>query len=560
MLCNTAIFYDIENLLGIFSGKTNTVLNLDEIYRRVLETEGVHGVSIQKAYADWALFPNRALRDSVLQVGIEPIQIFNTNQNDRVKNAADVSLIIDTVELVAKRPEIENYVIASGDGIFAFLSKKLHEYGKRVIGCGFDRNASVTFRYACDYYIGLEKTDKSLVATTSTRRKSRVVEETTTPQTTTTEVTTATATAAATPKVPNKFPKTKYSEALAKADISIWKDPYDVAGSLHVVRKILDALFVEETEGLPDLEISIFKTYLVHYVPGFRLSRYSISGFGEFMRFVLTGSPYCLYTIDESVCKITRRGTDVKNATFLEDVKGLVVTAEDGSRFGSIFAVPADTAFIYTILSDTPAAPKNGRRKKKVEIADPPEKANINATDTPNKTKGTAGKPKNTTNKAKIASKNAKDTVAPAVQVASAAEPVTNPGPVIEATTSVLTTNNVASSEMSAKDPEAVAGESGSFRKWVKDNFQVMSDTNALSTILTRQLTTAEYAKKTFGIRTPILREIESRSNLLEQRSINGKVKYWKETYIFNGKHYLVYKDWVANIHKDRFAAWLNNK
>ena len=153
MLCNTAIFYDIENLLGVFSGKNNTVLNLDEIYRRVLETEGVHGVSIQKAYADWALIPNRALRDSVLQVGIEPIQIFNTNQNDRVKNAADVSLIIDAVELISKRPEIENYVIASGDGIFAFLSKKLHEHGKRVIGCGFDRNASNTFRYSCDYYI-----------------------------------------------------------------------------------------------------------------------------------------------------------------------------------------------------------------------------------------------------------------------------------------------------------------------------------------------------------------------------------------------------------------------
>ena len=52
MLCNTAIFYDIENLLGVFTGKTNTALNLDEIYRRVLETEGVHGVSIQRAYAD----------------------------------------------------------------------------------------------------------------------------------------------------------------------------------------------------------------------------------------------------------------------------------------------------------------------------------------------------------------------------------------------------------------------------------------------------------------------------------------------------------------------------
>ena len=498
MTSNTAIFYDIENLLGIFSGKS-TVLNLDEIYRRVLETEGVHGVSIQRAYADWALIPNRALRDSILQVGIEPIQIFNTNQNDRVKNAADVSLIIDAVELITKRPEVENYVIASGDGIFAFLSKKLHEHGKRVIGCGFDRNANNTFRYSCDYYISLEKTDKSLVAT-STRKKSHVSEAPAAPK----------AIVLPPVKVPDKFPKTKYSEMLAAADIPIWRDINDTSACIHTVRKILEALFAEEVEGLCDLEISIFKNYIAHYVPDFRVSRFKFTRFSEFVRFMLTGSPYCVYIVDESVYKIARRGTEIKNGVVLDDVKGLLITAEDGSRYGSVFAVPQDTPFIYAIAKED--ASKAGNKK-----ADTPKRAKRKKADAvQQKTK-----------------RNKKDAPKPA-ETAATPVVIAPPQPDIEITI-----------------------DEGSFRKWVKGRFSTLADADAISPTEARQLMTPEYSRSTFGIKTPILREIESRSNLLEQRSVNGKVRYWKETYKFNGKHYLVYKDWVANLHKDRFVAWL---
>ena len=521
MLCNTAIFYDIENLLGVFSGKS-AGLNLDEIYRRVLETEGVHGVSIQKAYADWALIPNRALRDSVLQVGIEPIQIFNTNQNDRVKNAADVSLIIDAVELITKRPEIENYVIASGDGIFAFLSKKLHEHGKRVIGCGFDRNANNTFRYSCDYYISLEKSDKTLVAT-STRKKDRVADAATPKAETPPPV-----------KIPGKFPKTKFSEVLTRAKIPIWRDIHDTSSCLHTVRKIIEALFAEEIEGATDLEISIFKNYVDHYIPDFRVSRFQFTRFAEFVRFMLTGSPYCLYTVGESVYKITRRSAGNSSGTMLEDTKGILITAEDGSRYGAVFAVPEGMPFIYTIAPDTakpdkkktaqPEPSKRGRRKKTEQPATMPQKAETPASKPQKAETLNAPKPKKTR-------RGKKDAAKPT----DAAAPAATPLPEIE-----------------------IVMDEGSFRKWIKGRFSSMSSADLLSLSVARQLTTPEYSRSTFGIKTPILREIESRSNLQEQRSVNGKIKYWKESYMFNGKHYLVYKDWVASVHKDRFVKWLH--
>lgn len=452
MVCNTAIFYDIENLLGLFGGKTNTVLHLDEIYRRVLEMEGVHGVSIQRAYADWGMAQHKNLRNSVLQVGIEPVHIFNTNQNDKIKNAADVSLIIDAVDLLCKRPEIENYVIASGDGIFAFLAKKLHEHGKRVIGCSFEKITNTIFRNACDYFIALEKSDSSIIATSSRKKTKSAVAE----------------------KPPEKpmpsaghFPKTKYSDALFESNIEIWSDVNDSSGCFHTVRRMIETLFTEATKDMPALEISVFANYINHYLPEFKATRHGFKRVAEFMRFILTGSPYCVFSVADNVLLIAPR--EAAKGRIMEDVKGLLITSASGSKFNSVFNVPSGEPFVYSILKED--------KVKEEKIAKPEEKTEQEVT--------------------------------------------------------------------------------GSIRKWIKDRFEELSNADALPPSEVRKLVTAEYALSTFGVRTPILKEIESRSNLAEQRSANGKIKYWKESFRFNNKTYLVYKEWVSGLHQERFTAWL---
>ncbi|MCL1863528.1 MAG: NYN domain-containing protein [Defluviitaleaceae bacterium] len=453
MVCNTAIFYDIENLMGLFSGKTNTVLHLDEIYRRVLELDGINGVSIQRAYADWALPLNRNLRSSVLQVGIEPVHIFNTNQNDKMKNSADVSLIIDAVDLVNKRPEIENYVIASGDGIFAFLAKKLHEHGKRVIGCSFDKITNNIFRNSCDYFIALEKSDSTIIATSS-RRKSKAeivpVAETPTP-----------------PVCLANFPRSRYSEVLINAGIEIWSDRNDRCGCFHTVRRMVEALFVEETEDLPGLEVSVFTNYMSYYLPDFKAQQHGFKRVSEFVRFILTGSPFCIHSIEDNVLLIAPRET--AKGTIMEDVKGLLITSESGSKYNSVFNLPDGEPFIYS------TTPEKAPRKKQEKL--PP---------------------------------------APPVEIK------------VE----------------------------GSIRKWIKDRFEELSANDLIPTAEVRKLTTAEYSQSVFGVRTPIFREIETRSNLNEQRTANGKIKYWKESFKYNGKMYLIYKEWVANLHRERFITW----
>jgi len=467
MQCNTAIFYDIENLTGLFGAKTNTSLHLEEIYRRVLDLDGVCGVSVQKAYADWSLQQYRNLRTSILHIGIDAVQVFNTNLHDKVKNAADVCLIIDAVDLISKQPEIENYVIASGDGIYTFLAKKLHEHGKRVIGCGFEIISNVIFQNACDYFISLEKTDSSIVATSKRRIPNLLqvpvplAEE---------EIKNIEPIIEPTVKIPKKFAKTKYSEAVASANIEIWKDMGDSSGCIHVVRKLVESVFIDSTKNMPGIEVSVFTTYLSHYLPGFKVTSHGFKRISEFIRFILTGSPYCIYSISDNVLLMAPR--EVAKGNIMEDIKGLLITTYDGSRYNSVFNVPTDEPFVYSIT------PEN-----KAELLKP-EKI-----------------------------------------------------------------------EEHVEEKEDVKADS--VRKFVKEAFDELSRLDALPVNEVKKLTTADYSRSKFGLKTPILKEISDDSNLTEERRVNGKVKYWKEPFKFNSKSYLIYKEWVASLHKNRFIKWL---
>ncbi len=80
------------------------------------------------------------------------MQIFGFNNH---KNAADIQLVIDAVELIHSKPSLEVFAIVSGDGGFSCLAKKLHEYGKIVIGCGYDNHTNKLLPAVCDYFVRL---------------------------------------------------------------------------------------------------------------------------------------------------------------------------------------------------------------------------------------------------------------------------------------------------------------------------------------------------------------------------------------------------------------------
>lgn len=153
---NTAILYDIENLVQGYH-KANMILDLsiDEIFNEIKQ-KNIGRVAIQRAYANWSDPRLNTLREKITKLGIEPIQIIGFGKGAQ-KNASDIHLAVDAVDIAFHRNDIEIFVVVSGDGGFSILAKKLHEYGRMVIGCAYEKAANSIFQAVCDDFIWIEK-------------------------------------------------------------------------------------------------------------------------------------------------------------------------------------------------------------------------------------------------------------------------------------------------------------------------------------------------------------------------------------------------------------------
>ena len=148
---NTVILYDIENLT--LGGSNPTFpFSLREITDNIKRYNLVDKIAGQYAYADWSNHKLRPIKRDIQELGIEPMQIFGFSSQ---KNAADIQLVIDAVELIHSKPSLEVFAIVSGDGGFSCLAKKLHEYGKIVIGCGYENQTNKLLPALCDYFFRL---------------------------------------------------------------------------------------------------------------------------------------------------------------------------------------------------------------------------------------------------------------------------------------------------------------------------------------------------------------------------------------------------------------------
>jgi uncharacterized LabA/DUF88 family protein len=154
---NTAIFYDFENLtMGRISPNLNH-FSLTKIKQRIESLEQVDKISVQCAYADWSHPKLKSMRYELQELGIETVQIFDYGYK---KNAADIQMTIDVIELAKNRSDLQVFVIVSGDGAFASLTKKLHEYGKTVVGCAYENQTNKILKFVCDEFIGISFYEK----------------------------------------------------------------------------------------------------------------------------------------------------------------------------------------------------------------------------------------------------------------------------------------------------------------------------------------------------------------------------------------------------------------
>ena len=139
-----AVLVDVENVgLGSIQG----------LFEKLAD---VGRITVKKAYADWASAGNR--RDLVLQLGIEPVQVFHAPPSG--KNSSDIKLATDAVDLLYTSP-VDTFVIVSSDSDFMTLVSRLRAAGKIVIGAGPEETAPRALVNSCDRYIYLQDASSS---------------------------------------------------------------------------------------------------------------------------------------------------------------------------------------------------------------------------------------------------------------------------------------------------------------------------------------------------------------------------------------------------------------
>jgi uncharacterized protein (TIGR00288 family) len=140
---NAALLIDFDNVtMGIRS-------DLGKELRNLLSSDIIKGkVAVQRAYADWRRYAPYIVALTEASIDL----IFAPAYGSAKKNATDIRLAVDAIELVFTRPEIGTFILLSGDSDFSSLVIKLKEYGKYVIGVGIRESSSDLLVMNCDEY------------------------------------------------------------------------------------------------------------------------------------------------------------------------------------------------------------------------------------------------------------------------------------------------------------------------------------------------------------------------------------------------------------------------
>src|SRR5215211_2010660 len=147
---------DEEARIALFIDHENLVIGAREIGRGfdvgpVMDALAERGrVVARRAYADWTLFAGD--RRTLVEHNCELIDIPQRTGAVR-KNAADIKLAVDAMELAYERAFVSTFVIASGDSDFTPLVAALRALNRRVIGIGVKGSTSSLLPPACDEFL-----------------------------------------------------------------------------------------------------------------------------------------------------------------------------------------------------------------------------------------------------------------------------------------------------------------------------------------------------------------------------------------------------------------------
>ena len=131
------IYYYLTNNLADGGHSADLILRMVEALRKQLAKENGESVIVSHAYADFDRANNVELSGLYL-LGVEPHHVTGTDH----KNAADMKLCIDAMEMLYTRKEIGTFVVISGDRDYIPVIQHLKKNARMVRAVAFPENVS----------------------------------------------------------------------------------------------------------------------------------------------------------------------------------------------------------------------------------------------------------------------------------------------------------------------------------------------------------------------------------------------------------------------------------
>ena len=145
---------ELQKIAVVIDADNTQISKLEDVFHEI-STRG--RIVVKRAYGNWHKPALKNWGEIIKRLAIKAEQQFDYVSG---KNATDMALVIDTIELLYTNL-YDAFVIVSSDSDYTPLAIKLREAGVYVMGVG-EQKTPVAFRNACDEFIFLENCSSSV--------------------------------------------------------------------------------------------------------------------------------------------------------------------------------------------------------------------------------------------------------------------------------------------------------------------------------------------------------------------------------------------------------------
>lgn len=146
---DVVVFFDFENIVYSLRNMLGENPNFEVLMDKCQE----YGrIVLARAYADWSR--HNTVIAPLQASGFDPVYVptyfYESKERKARKNAVDIHIAIEAIEIMYTQPHINTFILLTGDKDFIPLANALRRHGKTVIAIGVQGTTSPYMRQATD--------------------------------------------------------------------------------------------------------------------------------------------------------------------------------------------------------------------------------------------------------------------------------------------------------------------------------------------------------------------------------------------------------------------------